>query len=102
MSKAYYDVYDRQGNKLIEEVTSKEIGEALEYSPAYVAKCACDEVYLGNKYKIVKREEKIDEKDTFKSLLLSNWDKFRAPFLKVIWVKEYGPGVRKLDGRRKK
>ena len=58
MGKAYYDVYDRQGNKLIEEVTSKQIGEALEYSPAYVAKCACEEMYLGNKYKIVKKGRK--------------------------------------------
>ena len=101
MARTLYDVYDRDGNKLIGEMTSSEIAKALDVSSNYVAKCACDEVCLRNKYKIVKKEEKTEKKDSFRSLLLTNWDKIRAPFLEVIWVKEYGPGVRKLNAQRR-
>ena len=36
MARTLYDVYDKEGNLLIEEMTSIEIGKALDYSPQYV------------------------------------------------------------------
>ena len=100
MARALYDVYDKEGNLFIEEMTSLEIGKALDYSPQYVSKCACDEVYLGNKYKIVKREVEVTGGDSVKSMLLNNWNKITEPFRNIMWVKEDGPGVKTLNGKR--
>lgn len=91
-----YDVYDREGNLVIEGMTSTEIAEALNFSANYVSKCACEEKYLGNKYRIVKVERKSDTNNTVKDMLLNKWDEAVKPFKKVMWVKELVPGVKKL------
>lgn len=96
MARALYDVYDREGNKIIGEMTSTEIGKALNVSTSYVAKCENEEKYLRNKYKIVKVKKQSSDNNTVKNLLLNKWDETREPFLKAIWVKEDGPGIKKL------
>ena len=40
------------------------------------------------------------QQDYVKKLLVKEWDEVRAPFLKVIWVKEDGRGVKNLCSRK--
>ena len=97
MGRSVYDVYDKDGNLIIEKMTSAEIGAALNASPTCIARCAISDELLRGRYGIVKAGEvKTGNVDTEK-IILKEWDKVAAPFRKVIWVKEYVPGVRKLS-----
>ena len=96
MGRYVYDVYDKDGNLIIEKMTSAEIGAALNESPVSIARCSTTGKLLKGRYGIVKSGKiKAGNPETEK-LILAEWDKVIAPFKKVIWVKEYGPGVRRL------
>ena len=96
MGRTVYDVYDKDGNLIIEKMTSAEIGAALNESPVSIARCSTTGELLKGRYGIVKTGEiKAGNPETEK-LILAEWDKVIAPFKKVIWVKEYRPGVRRL------
>ena len=102
MGRCVYDVYDLEGNKVIEKKTGIEIAQELNTDPDYVVKCAHEKKYLLDKYEISKAGELINKKSCdIEKMLLSEWDKVTAPLRKVIWVKEYGPGVRKLNAQRR-
>lgn len=103
-----YDVYDTDGKRIIESKTSKEIAKILDVPDHRVTKCRYNGQKLKGIYTIVKVGEKANERvkevkkqqDYIKKLLMKEWDEVRAPFLKVIWVKEDGRGVKKLCSRK--
>lgn len=96
MGRAVYDVYDKDGNLIIEKMTSAEIGAALNESPKVIAAYSNSDKLLKGRYGIVKAGEVKAGNPETEKLILAEWDKVIAPFKKVIWVKEYGPGVRRL------
>lgn len=103
MRKNIYDIYDLAGNKVIGEMTGSEIAQALNVNIERIAKCSSGGTSLLGRYKVVKVGEKEskntskkNEDDAFKRRILNEWETIIAPFKKVIWVKEYGPGVRRL------
>ena len=54
MGRAVYDVYDKDGNLIIEKMTSAEIGAALNESPVSIARCSTTGKLLKGRYGIVK------------------------------------------------
>ena len=96
MGRSVYDVYDKDGSLIIEKMTSAEIGAALNESPISIARCSNSDKLLKGRYGVVKAGEiKAGNVETEK-IILKEWDKAVAPFKKVIWVKEYSPGVKRL------
>lgn len=49
---------------------------------------------LDGRYKIVQKKEKAKSHLAY---VLEDWDKITEPFRHVEWVKELGPGVKKLE-----
>lgn len=102
-----YDIYDKDGKRIIESKTGKEIAKILDVPDHRVTKCKYNGQKLKGIYTIVKVGEKASERakevkkqqDAVKRLLVKEWEKTRAPFLKVTWVKEDGRGVKKLWSR---
>lgn len=98
MRKNIYDLYDLAGNKVIEGMTGDEISKALNVTSAHVSNCAIGNMRLLRKYRVVKvGEEENSKENTIKTLLMKEWDKVAGPFRKVIWVKNYVPGVKRLS-----
>lgn len=96
MGRAVYDVYDKDGNLIMEKMTSAGIGAALNESPVSIARCSNNGKLLKGRYGIVKSGKiKAGNPETEK-LILAEWDKVITPFKRVIWVKEYSPGVKRL------
>ena len=97
MKRNIYDLYDLAGNKVIEGMTGDEISKALNVTSAHVSNCAIGNMSLLRKYRVVKvGEEENSKENTIKTLLMTEWDKVAEPFRKVIWVKKYVPGVKRL------
>ena len=49
---------------------------------------------VDGRYKIVQKKEKAK---SYLAYVLEDWDKITEPFQHVVWVKELGPGVKKLE-----
>lgn len=49
---------------------------------------------VDGRYKIVQKMEKAKSHLAY---VLEDWDKLTEPFRHVVWVKELGPGVKKLE-----
>ena len=49
---------------------------------------------VDGRYKIVQKMEKAKSHLAY---VLEDWDKLIEPFQHVVWVKELGPGVKKLE-----
>lgn len=49
---------------------------------------------VDGRYKIVQKMEKAKSHLAY---VLEDWDKLIEPFQHVVWVKEFGPGVKKLE-----
>ena len=96
MGQVVYDVYDKDGNLIIEKMTSIEIGAAINETPDCIARYARSTELLHGKYGIVKAGEIKAGNVGTERIVRKEWDKVVAPFRKVIWVKEYGPGVKRL------
>ena len=101
MEKILYDVYDKEGNLIIEEMTSVEIAAALDTQRSNVSKRANDGGFLGGKYRIVRKSENRERKpeenaNTVRALLAEKWADTVNPFKNVIWVDKYEPGVKRL------
>lgn len=96
MGQVVYDVYDKDGNLIIEKMTSAEIGAALNESPVSIARHANSDKLLKERYGIVKAGERKGWNSDTERIIRKEWEKVTAPFRKVIWVKQYAPGVRKL------
>ncbi len=62
MGRCVYDVYDLEGNKVIEKRTGIEIAQELNTDSDYVVKCAHEKKYLLDKYEISKAGELINKK----------------------------------------
>ena len=106
MGKTLFDVYDKAGNLIIEDMTSSEIGLALGTQSSNVSKRASDGNFIFGKYKIVRKtpkqerkNERKNESDRVKEILLLKWPDTVKPFKNVIWVNQYVPGVKRLGGR---
>ena len=98
MRRNIYDLYDLAGNKVIEGMTGDEISKALNVTSAHVSKCAIENKRLLSKYRVVKvAEEENSKENIIKTLLMTEWDKVAGPFRKVIWVKKYVPGEKRLS-----
>ena len=92
-----YDVYDADGNCIIESKTAKEVSAILDIPALAVTKSACKGHKLRGIYPIEKVGELTNSEDnTVKEYLLEEWGKIVSPFKNVILVREYEPGVRKL------
>ena len=105
MKENLYNVYDLDGTLIFENKTSDEIARALDVPRVRVAQRGCEGRRLNKRYKIEKvgivarpkvvdKSEKKEEK--FGTKLIEDWEKTTEPFKKIIWVKEWEPGVRRL------
>ena len=96
MGRAVYDVYDKDGNLIIEKMPSAELGAAVNESPVSIARCSTTGKLLKGRYGIVKSGKiKAGNPETEK-LIVEEWDNDITEFKRVIWVKEYSPGVKRL------
>lgn len=92
-----YNVLDLEGKILHENVSAREIAERTGQSQSFVLRAVQRGNVLSKKYRVVLAQERIpDGNDLVKQKLLEEWDKTRAPFLRVRWVKEMGKGVKCL------
>ena len=55
-----------------------------------------DKVDIEKAQRLLAQERMPDGDDLAKQKLLEEWDEIRTPFLRVIWVKEMGKGVKCL------
>ena len=92
-----YNVLDLEGKVLQENVSAREIAEKIGQSQSFVLRAVRRGNTLSKKYRVELARERIpDGNDLEKLRLLEEWDKTRAPFLRVTWVKEMGKGVKCL------
>lgn len=92
-----YNVLDLEGKILHENVSAREIAERTGQSQSFVLRAVQRGNVLSKKYRVALAQERIpDGNDLVKQKLLEEWDKTRAPFLRVRWVKEMGKGVKCL------
>lgn len=92
-----YNVLDLEGKVLHENVSAREIAERTGQSQSFVLRAVQRGNILSKKYRVELAQERIpDGNDLVKLRLLDEWDKARAPFLRVRWVKEMGKGVKCL------
>lgn len=92
-----YNVLDLEGKVLHENVSAREIAERTGQSQSFVLRAVQRGNILSRKYRVELARERIpDGNDLEKLRLLEEWDKTRAPFLRVTWVKEMGKGVKCL------
>lgn len=101
MTANLYNVYDNEGNIIIKEKTSSEVARKLNVTAMRVANCGNNGQRIRGIYKIEKSgkvaQSQIDYDDRDKRIALAEWDKVVSPFRNVIWVKEDGPDVRRLQ-----
>ena len=97
MGQNIYNVYDENGNLIIEKKTSAEISAALNGDSENIARLAQSNTLLHGKYEIVKVGKA--SKNDATGMILNEWDKVVAPLRKVIWVREMGPGVKRLGSK---
>ena len=92
-----YNVLDLEGKVLHENVSAREIAERTGQSQSFVLRAVQRGNILSKKYRVELGQERIpDGNDLEKLKLLEEWDKTRAPFLRVRWVKEMGKEVKCL------
>ena len=92
-----YNVLDLEGKVLHENVSAREIAERTGQSQSFVLRAVQRGNILSRKYRVELARERIpDGNDLEKLRLLEEWDKTRAPFRTVTWVKEMGKGVKCL------
>ena len=85
----------------MECVTSKQISDQLDLPLKQISKCSSTGYWFRKKYKIIKVGEAIGQEDnTLDSFLMEEWNKARAMFKNVVWVKKYEYGVKRLGSKK--
>lgn len=99
--RGYYDLYNRDGQLLCTNKTAAEYEKMLMIARERVAESASKGRIVAKKYRfqyskktVANREQQRQE--TISDLLL-DWDETVAPYRKVTWVKQGGPGVIRLE-----
>lgn len=102
MKLIYYDVFTKDGIKIMSNKTSREISETLGIAMTAVPRYADYGKCYKGKYRFVKLEGNNDEikNGGIPEELWKEWDRVRAVFKKVIWVTEYEYGVKRLGTKK--
>lgn len=98
MQKYIYDVYSKDGSKIMSQVTSIDISKALGVNLSKVSDYAKKEKLYKRTYRfvIVGKQERAESKDDIPVQMLKEWDNVRNLFRNVVWVKEYSSGAKIL------
>lgn len=88
-----YDLYCE--NRLIgQSKAAGQIANLMGIPIGAVTAYAKDGTLVDGRYKIVRKNDKAKAHLAY---ALEDWDKITEPFRHVEWVKELGPGVKKLE-----
>lgn len=101
MKLIYYDVYTKDGTKIMSRKTSREISNELGIAISSVSRCADYDKYYKGTYRFVKLVSNEEIKtNNIPEELWKEWDKVRTVFKNVIWVSQCESGVIQLGTKK--
>lgn len=101
MKLIYYDVYTKDGTKIMSRKTSREISNELGITISSVSRCVDHDKYYKSAYRFVKLDSNEEaKKNDIPEEMWEEWNKVRTMFKNVIWVTKYEFGVIRLGMKK--